>query len=74
VTREPTATAATMPSHPTDPVEPTRPALTFDKYQVLQQQGRPAEVRPLLGETLAWFTQGRDTADLRQARELLDRL
>jgi predicted ATPase len=38
---------------------------------LLRRQGRAAEARPLLAETYAWFTEGFETPDLRQARELL---
>ena len=38
-----------------------------------QQQGRN-EARELLTETYNWFTEGFDTADLKEARALLDRL
>jgi predicted ATPase len=37
-----------------------------------QGQGRGAEARPLLAETYGWFTEGFDTPDLREARELLE--
>jgi class 3 adenylate cyclase/predicted ATPase len=36
-----------------------------------QQQGRQAEARPLLSESYSWFSEGFDTADLREARALL---
>jgi predicted ATPase len=39
-----------------------------------RQQGRLAEVRPLLAETYGWFTEGFDTPDLQEAKALLDRL
>jgi adenylate cyclase len=38
------------------------------------QQGRPAEARPLLGRAHAWFTEGLETPDLREARALLDEI
>jgi len=41
---------------------------------LLGQQGGAAEGWELLAETYAWFTEGMDTPDLRQARKLLDRL
>jgi predicted ATPase len=40
--------------------------------RLLRQQGRAAEGRDLLAECYAWFTEGFDTPDLREARELLD--
>jgi adenylate cyclase len=39
-----------------------------------QQQGKPEEARQLLAEVYAWFTEGFDTTDLREARELLTAL
>ena len=38
------------------------------------QQGRPQEAVALLAPTLAWFTEGFDTADLQAARTLLDEI
>jgi len=37
-----------------------------------QQQGKQAEARALLAPIYAWFTEGFDTADLQEARALLD--
>ena len=39
-----------------------------------QQQGKQAEARELLAPIYAWFTEGFDTADLQEARALLDEL
>ena len=39
-----------------------------------QQQGKQAEARQLLAEVYGWFTEGFDTADLQEARALLDAL
>jgi predicted ATPase len=39
-----------------------------------QRQGRDAEARQLLGEIYGWFTEGFDTADLQEAKALLDAL
>ena len=39
-----------------------------------QQQGKSAEARQLLAETYGWFTEGFDTADLQEARALLEGL
>ncbi|MEZ4736503.1 MAG: AAA family ATPase [Caldilineaceae bacterium] len=39
-----------------------------------QQQGRIREARQLLAEIYHWFTEGFDTADLREAKALLDEL
>jgi predicted ATPase len=39
-----------------------------------RRQGQPAEGRQLLAETYGWFTEGGDTADLQEARALLEEL
>ena len=39
-----------------------------------QQQGKCAEAYQLLAELYNWFTEGFDTADLQEARALLDTL
>jgi predicted ATPase len=39
-----------------------------------QQQGKPAVARALLSPIYGWFTEGFDTADLRDARKLLEEL
>jgi predicted ATPase len=39
-----------------------------------QQQGKPAAARQLLGDVYGWFTEGFDTADLQEARALLEAL
>jgi predicted ATPase len=39
-----------------------------------QQQGKTAEARRRLAEIYAWFTEGFDTADLREAQALLQAL
>jgi predicted ATPase len=39
-----------------------------------QQQGKPADAHQLLAEVYGWFTEGFDTADLQEARTLLDML
>ena len=39
-----------------------------------QQQGKRAEAHQLLAEVYGWFTEGFDTADLQEARALLDML
>jgi adenylate cyclase len=39
-----------------------------------QRQGKGAEARQLLGEIYGWFTEGFDTADLQEARALLEAL
>ena len=37
-------------------------------------QGRPQEAAALLAPILGWFTEGLDTADLKEAKTLLDKL
>jgi predicted ATPase len=39
-----------------------------------QQQGKLDQARSLLGEVYGWFTEGFDTADLKEAKALLDEL
>ena len=39
-----------------------------------QQQGKRAEARELLAPIYSWFTEGFDTADLQEAKALLDEL
>ena len=39
-----------------------------------QQQGKPDEARELLAPIYGWFTEGFDTADLQEAKGLLDEL
>jgi len=41
-------------------------------YRLWQSQGRHDEARHLLAEIYSWFTEGFDTADLQEARSLLD--
>jgi predicted ATPase len=38
------------------------------------KQGRHAEARPMLTECYNWFTEGFDTADLQEAKALLEQL
>jgi predicted ATPase len=42
--------------------------------QLWAEQGRRAEARDLLAPIYGWFTEGFDTADLKEARALLDEL
>ena len=42
--------------------------------RLLQRQGKREEARRLLSEVYAWFTEGFDTADLKDARALLGAL
>jgi predicted ATPase len=39
-----------------------------------QQQGKQAEARALLAPLYSWFTEGFDTADLQEAKALLEAL
>jgi predicted ATPase len=39
-----------------------------------QQQGKRKEAHHLLAEIYTWFTEGFDTADLREAKALLEEL
>ena len=39
-----------------------------------QQHGKQAEARALLAPIYAWFTEGFDTADLQEARALIEAL
>jgi len=39
-----------------------------------QQQGKQKQARQLLAEIYNWFTEGFDTADLREAKALLEEL
>ena len=39
-----------------------------------QRQGRRAEAQGLLAEVYGWFTEGFDTADLQEAKTLLEAL
>jgi hypothetical protein len=41
---------------------------------LLAKQGRRDEARAMLAETYGWFTEGFDTADLKDAKELLEEL
>jgi len=38
------------------------------------KQGKKDQARQMLAETYSWFTEGFDTADLKEARELLQGL
>ncbi len=42
--------------------------------RVWHRQGKAREARDLLGPVLAWFTEGFDTLDLIEARDVLQRL
>ncbi len=42
--------------------------------RLLAKQGRRDEARAMLAEIYGWFTEGFDTADLKDAKSLLDQL
>jgi hypothetical protein len=42
--------------------------------QLWQQQGKKEKAHKMLAEIYGWFTEGFDTADLRETRKLLDEL
>jgi hypothetical protein len=41
---------------------------------LVNEQGRRDEARAVLAEIYGWFTEGFDTADLKDAKALLDQL
>jgi class 3 adenylate cyclase len=47
---------------------------TMSLARLLDQQGRRDEARTMLAKTYNWFTEGFDTADLKDAKALLDEL
>jgi class 3 adenylate cyclase/tetratricopeptide (TPR) repeat protein len=47
---------------------------TTSLAQLLSKQGRGDEARTMLAEIYGWFTEGFDTADLKEAKALLDEL
>ena len=47
---------------------------TTSLARLLPKQGRRAEARTILAEIYGWFTEGFDTADLKDAKALLDEL
>ena len=47
---------------------------TTSLAQLLTKQGRRDEARTMLADLYGWFTEGFDTADLRDAKTLLDEL
>ena len=47
---------------------------TMSLARLLAKQGRRDEARAMLAEIYGWFTEGFDTADLKDARTLLDQL
>ena len=55
---------------------PSRAAISLSRLWVHggQNQAKQAEARELLGRVYNWFTEGFDTADLKDAKALLDDL
>ena len=49
-------------------------AATTSLARLLAKQGRRDEVRTTLAEIYGWFTEGFETADLKDAKALLDEL
>jgi predicted ATPase len=49
-----------------------RAAMTLARLRL--RQGRPQEAATMLAPLYAWFTEGFDTADLKEAKALLDKL
>jgi adenylate cyclase len=47
---------------------------TTSLARLLHAAGRRVEARAMLAEIYGWFTEGFDTADLKEARALLDEL
>ena len=47
---------------------------TTSLAHLLNEQGRRDEARTMLAEIYGWFTEGFDTADLKDAKALLDEL
>jgi predicted ATPase len=47
---------------------------TTSLARLLDEQGRRDEGRQMLGDIYAWFTEGFDTVDLREAKAPLDEL
>ena len=48
--------------------------LRANRVKCRQQQGRKDEARQMLAEIYGWFTEGFDTADLKDAQALLEEL
>jgi predicted ATPase len=47
---------------------------TTSLTDLLSHQGRREEARAMLAEIYGWFTEGFDTADLKEAKALLEEL
>jgi predicted ATPase len=50
------------------------PRTTMSLARLLAKQGRRDEARAMLSEIYGWFTEGFDTADLKDAKALLNEL
>jgi predicted ATPase len=48
--------------------------VTTSLARLLAKQGRHDETRAMLADIYGWFTEGFDTADLKEAKALLDEL
>ena len=53
---------------------PARQPASNSLARLRRDQGRHAEARDLLAPVYGWFTEGFDTADLKEAKSLLDEL
>ena len=49
-------------------------ACRYKPCRLLAKQGQGNEARAMLAEIYSWFTEGFDTADLKEAKALLDKL
>jgi predicted ATPase len=47
---------------------------TTSLTRLIVEQGKRAEARAMLADIYGWFTEGFDTADLKDAKALLDQL
>jgi len=47
---------------------------TMSLARLWQGQDKPAEARRMLADIYTWFTEGFDTLDLQEAKELLEKL
>jgi predicted ATPase len=47
---------------------------TMSLARFWKQQGKKEEARQMLGEIYGWFTEGFDTADLKEAKQLVEEL
>ena len=69
-------------THEHDPIEAARRQsaksfelrATMSLGRLLARRGRRDEARTMLAEIYGWFTEGFDTADLKDAKALLDEL